>query len=269
MTASDVLNRARAEIGAPGSVENPLGSNSGTKYHAWYGGVQGYQWCAIFQSWLFWDFLHYKSYYTGDWINYGTRNGWMILAPQPGAICVMDRYPYLEQGGISDHVGVIESINGAARTMTLVEGNYNDRVARVTRPIDGSTKYYFILPPYRATPEKPKRKQPQEEDMELVEVGKPKRFPAYNDGGYANCGFDLTDESPDGKGAKVKLFFRRNDGDKGYASQDFAKLWTFDLLPEGSRYINVRTDLKVQGSITLKVEVLSGGPVGVTRRQEL
>jgi hypothetical protein len=168
-----VLNRARAEIGAPGSVENPLGSNSGTKYHAWYGGVQGYQWCAIFQSWLFWDFLHYKSYYTGDWINYGTRNGWMILAPQPGAICVMDRYPYLEQGGISDHVGVIESINGAARTMTLVEGNYNDRVARVTRSIDGSTKYYFIMPPYSPVQLQPQPKQ-QEEEMFSPAIPMPK-----------------------------------------------------------------------------------------------
>ncbi|MCK9571415.1 CHAP domain-containing protein [Candidatus Pacearchaeota archaeon] len=146
-TAQDVLALARAEIGAPGSVESPLGSNSGTKYHAWYGGVQGYQWCAIFQSWLFRDF-GFRSYYTGDWINWGVRNGLMVLAPQPGAICVMDRYPYLEQGGISDHVGIIESVNGAARTMTLIEGNYNDRVARVTRPLDGSTKYYFILPRY-------------------------------------------------------------------------------------------------------------------------
>lgn len=267
-TLNDIMSRARAEIGSPGSCENPMGSNSGTKYHAWYGGVQGYQWCAIFQSWLFFPMLGYKSYYTGDWINYGIRNGWMILGPAPGAICVMDRPPYLEQGGISDHVGVIESVNGAARTMTLIEGNYGDCVARVIRPIDGSTKYYFIMPPYGA-PTTPKHKQPQEEDMQIVETGQAKRFPAYNDGGTANCGFDITDESPDGKGAKVRLFFRRNDGDKGYASQDFGKLWTFDLLPEGSRYVNVRTDLKVQGSITLKVEVLSGGPVGVTRRQEL
>lgn len=155
-----MLNRARAEIGAPGSVESPLGSNSGTKYHQWYGGVQGYQWCAIFQSWLFFPTLGYKSYYTGDWINYGTRNGWMILGPAPGAICVMDRYPYLEQGGISDHIGVIESVNGSARTMTLIEGNYGDRVARVTRPIDGSTKYYFIMPKYAS--------KPQEDEMAIT-----------------------------------------------------------------------------------------------------
>jgi hypothetical protein len=164
-TSTDILNLARAEIDAPGSVESPLGSNSGTKYHAWYGGVQGYQWCAIFQSWLFRDF-GFRSYYTGDWINWGVRNGLMVLAPQPGAICVMDRYPYLEQGGISDHVGVIESVNGAARTMTLIEGNYNDRVARVTRPLDGSTRYYFILP--RFSQAKPKI---QEAEMALVTSG--------------------------------------------------------------------------------------------------
>jgi hypothetical protein len=113
--------------------------------------------------------LGYKSYYTGDWINYGTRNGLMVLAPAPGAICVMDRYPYLEQGGISDHIGVIESVNGAKRTMTLIEGNYGDCVARVTRPIDGSTKYYFIMPKYAASPvPKP---QTQEESMALVTSG--------------------------------------------------------------------------------------------------
>jgi len=168
-TLKDILDRARAEIGAPGSVESPLGSNSGTKYHAWYGGVQGYQWCAIFQSWLFFPMLGFKSYYTGDWINYGIRNGLMVLAPQPGAICVMDRYPYLEQGGISDHIGEIESVNGSARTMTLIEGNYGDRVARVTRPLDGSTKYYFILPKYSAAPA-PKPK-PKEAEMALVTSG--------------------------------------------------------------------------------------------------
>ncbi len=175
MTVTELLNRARAEIGAPGSVESPMGSNSGTKYHAWYGGVQGYQWCAIFQSWLFYPMLGFKSYYTGDWINYGIRNGWMILGPAPGAICVMDRYPYLEQGGISDHIGVVESVNGPARTMTLIEGNYNDRVARVPRPLDGSTKWYFIMPRYSATPP-PKPKQ-QEAEMALVTSGT--RVPSF------------------------------------------------------------------------------------------
>lgn len=106
-----------------------------------------------------------------------------------------------------------------------------------------------------------------EEGMEIVETMR--RFPAYNDGGKANCGFDITDESEDGKGARVRLFFRRNDGDKGYPPPDFGDKWTFDLLPEGSRYIDVRRDFGVVGSITVKVEVLARGPVGVTRRQTL
>lgn len=269
-TAQDVLNLARSQLFVG---ENPMGSNSGTPYHAWYGAEsQGWQWCAIFVSWvlfhtdpaLFWNL---KTAYSGDYLNVGRMHGREIDLSQiaPGDICIWDR----PVGGITDHIGFVESVTPT--TFTTIEGNSGDSVKRnANRPRvqTSSCHYYFVRPAYSTTPTT-KHKQPQEDDMEIVETGKAKRFPAYNDGGTANCGFDISDESPGGTGAKVRLFFRRNDGDKGYADQQFAKDWTFDLLAEGSRYINVRTDLKVQGSITLKVEVLSGGPVGVTRRQEL
>lgn len=167
-TAHDVLNLARAQLGV---AENPVGSNSGTPYHAWYGPEsEGWQWCAIFVDWVFWHIdpalIHrLKSAYSGDYLTIGRRNNEEISAPVPGAIAVMD----YGDGGITDHIGIVESVSGGY--MTLIEGNHNNRVERVTRVINGSTRYWYILPKYSATP--PPKPKPKEAEMALVTSGVP------------------------------------------------------------------------------------------------
>jgi hypothetical protein len=144
-TAQDVLNLARSQLGV---AENPLGSNSGTPYHAWYGSEsQGWQWCAIFVDWVFHHIdpalVHgLKSAYSGDFLTVGSRHGEEVPAPIPGAIAIMD----YGDGGITDHIGIVEAVSGGY--MALIEGNHNNRVERVTRAINGSTRFWYILPKY-------------------------------------------------------------------------------------------------------------------------
>ncbi len=171
-TAQDVLNLARSQLGV---AENPLGSNSGTPYHAWYGPEsQGWQWCAIFVDWVFHHvdpaLVHWlKSAYSGDYLAVGRRHGEEIPAPVPGAIAIMD----YGDGGITDHIGIVEAVSGGY--MTLIEGNHNNRVERVSRAITGSTRFWYVLPKY-SNPIPPKPKQ-QEAQMALVTSGIP--VPTY------------------------------------------------------------------------------------------
>jgi len=152
-TAQDIINLANAQPGSPGSVENPPGSNRGTKYHAWYGPEsQGWQWCAIFVDWVFWhvdkNLVHgLKSAYSGDYLSGGLKHGEGVSAPRPGCIAIMD----YGDGGITDHIGIVITVSG--NTMTLVEGNHNNRVEFVRREWrGGSTSFWFIYPQYGETP---------------------------------------------------------------------------------------------------------------------
>lgn len=152
-TAADVLALARSQIGVS---ENPPGSNRGTPYHAWFGAhSQGWQWCAIFVAWVYHHtdpaLIHgLRSAYSGDYLTVGRRHGEEIAPPRPGAIAIMD----YGDGGITDHIGIVESVSGSS--MTLIEGNHNNRVERVTRVIGGSTRFWYVMPKYS---------QPEEEEM--------------------------------------------------------------------------------------------------------
>jgi len=163
-TATDVLNLARSQLGVS---ENPPGSNRGTPYHKWYGPEsEGWQWCAIFVCWVFQhvdpSLIHgLHSAYSGDYLTTGRRNCEETPRPVPGCIAVMD----YGDGGITDHIGIVESVSG--NYMTLIEGNHNNRVERVTRALSGSTKFWYIMPPYSAAPKE------EEDDMALVTSGEP------------------------------------------------------------------------------------------------
>lgn len=155
-TANDVLNLARSQLGVH---EVPMGSNRGTPYHAWYGAYsQGWQWCAIFQCWLFShidpNLIHgIHSAYSGDYLTVGKRHGEEIKAPVPGAIAIMD----YNADYFTDHIGIVESVSG--NNMLLIEGNHNNRVERVNRQINSSTRFWYIYPKYQDVPEPPPEKR--------------------------------------------------------------------------------------------------------------
>jgi hypothetical protein len=50
--------------------------------------------------------------------------------------------------GVPDHIGTVESVNTAAGTFTVIEGNYSDAVKRRTMKINGRYIRGFICPRY-------------------------------------------------------------------------------------------------------------------------
>lgn len=156
-TADEVLAFSRTQLG---ECEHPMGSNC-CKYNDWFG-AGCVPWCAVFISWVYFhidpSLIHnLKTYYSGDFITMGRKYGLEIFTPLPGCIAVMD---YGDQG-ITDHVGLVESISGDY--MTLIEGNHNDRVEKVVRRWQGkqSTQFWYIMPKYQSQPPPP---PPPEED---------------------------------------------------------------------------------------------------------
>lgn len=161
-TVEDVLNLARSQLGV---CENPMGSNSGTPYHAWYGPEsQGWQWCAIFVCWLFHHtdpaLIHYlKSAYSGDFLTTGRLYGEEVTSAQaePGDIVVFD----YGDGGRTDHVAVVEKRLDPISFQTI-EGNVGNCVGRKTRRQSGAgtCQMWFIHPKYAvAPPQEPRKKE--------------------------------------------------------------------------------------------------------------
>jgi len=174
-TAPDALNLARSQLGV---CENPMGSNSGTPYHAWYGRFcEGWQWCAIFVTWvlfhvdpaLFWALM---TAYSGDYLSVGRMylRGIDISQIAPGDICIWDRPPFIPVG-ITDHIGFVESITPT--TFTTIEGNSGDCVKR--NPHDrvqtSACHYYFVRPNYSSTPTPQPKPKTKETTVALVTSG--------------------------------------------------------------------------------------------------
>lgn len=69
--------------------------------------------------------------------------------PKPGDILF---YDWEDSGkgdntGVSDHVGIVESVNGS--TLTIIEGNYNNAVARRTLKVNGRYIRGYGVPKYK------------------------------------------------------------------------------------------------------------------------
>jgi cell wall-associated NlpC family hydrolase len=130
------LTAARGQLGVK---ESPAGSNR-VKFSAWYGLVG--PWCAMFVSWAYAQAgsklrYAYVPYIVAD--ARAGRNGLQVVSyaqAQPGDLVCYDW-----DGGVADHVGLLESKHGS--TFYAIEGNTsygNDsnggEVMRRTRRID-------------------------------------------------------------------------------------------------------------------------------------
>lgn len=160
-TAQDVLIQARSLLGI---AETPPGSNIVHPILDWFG-EQGIQWCAATVAYVFFHvdpaLVHnVKSSYSGDYLAAGRKYGEEIHVPAPGAICIMDYAT--APGGITDHIGVTESVSGS--TFVNIEGNHNNRVERVTRHLGDGNTYWFILPKYSTPTPKGGKEQMLYED---------------------------------------------------------------------------------------------------------
>jgi hypothetical protein len=123
-SGSAIVRVARSQLGV---TESPIGSNC-TRY----GPCE--EWCALFVAWV-WQHAGIEMAggtspyaYSGSFYGWVKANGGRVLppsaTPSPGDAVLYGRGPTA-----SDHVGIVESVLGGE--IVTIEGNYDDRVARV------------------------------------------------------------------------------------------------------------------------------------------
>jgi hypothetical protein len=123
-SSSAIVRVARSQLGV---TENPIGSNCSR-----YGPCE--EWCALFVAWV-WQRAGIEMEggtapyaYSGSFYGWAKEHGGRVLppsaTPSPGDAVLYGRGPTS-----SDHVGIVESVLGGE--ITTIEGNYDDRVARV------------------------------------------------------------------------------------------------------------------------------------------
>jgi len=151
MTALGVRVLAQAEKWE-GIHESPAHSNRGPgvpgvswfEQHDFVAG-DGYPWCVTLCLSAYAECGHPLPYRTPgawallDWHKQHTP-GWVVTAPsrlKPGAVCIW------KEG--SGHASLFKSYNATARTITTVDGNWNDSVQLVVHPA-GMLKGAIVVP---------------------------------------------------------------------------------------------------------------------------
>lgn len=167
-TATTILDQARAWLG-----KNEYDGSHRTIidiYNNWTPRARGYrvrytdQWCdtcvsAVFIACKAVDLIggtecgveeHVKIFKTaGIWIEDGR------ITPQPGDIIVFNWDDATQPNdGYSDHIGLVEKVSGG--TITTIEGNYKDSVARRTIPVGWGYIRGYARPKYGKPPEEAK-----------------------------------------------------------------------------------------------------------------
>jgi hypothetical protein len=125
MSRQTIIDVAANEIG---TKENPPGSNR-TKYGEWFD-LNGYEWCAIFVSWVY----YYASYPLGhidtdkgysncqDGYNHWKTTGELTDTPQIGNIVLYD----WNEDGHCDHTGIFYQWLEEGVSFQNYEGNTSE-----------------------------------------------------------------------------------------------------------------------------------------------
>jgi hypothetical protein len=120
MTAKQIIDRAKSQIGV---CENPPNSNN-VIYNTWYYGhpVSGasYPWCAVFISWLFKaeQSLCIKTASCVQMLEWFEKRGQLVKTPQAGDIVF---FKYSTNNRRTNHVGLVVSYDG--KVVNTIEGN--------------------------------------------------------------------------------------------------------------------------------------------------
>lgn len=146
VSADTILKIARAEIGTKATNIKKC------KYNTWYYGTvvsgSGYDWCEVFVQWVFHQAGASSLLYTktancgyaakafqdrGRLVKSGFKPGDVVFFHWSNELSTLVPGTY-----VSDHVGIIESVNGDG-TITAIEGNTgsttNGEVMRRVRPV--------------------------------------------------------------------------------------------------------------------------------------
>lgn len=122
MTAKQIIDRAKAEIGVH---EAPPNSNN-VKYNTWYYGhpVVGpeYPWCAVFISWLFKaeQGICPRTSSCVNMLAWFEKKRQIVNKPQAGDIVF---FKYNTNNRKTNHVGLVVSVSDDGRTINTIEGN--------------------------------------------------------------------------------------------------------------------------------------------------
>jgi hypothetical protein len=124
-----------------------IGNTGGAPYWSWYGFSGRVEWCATFVSWCANECGYidagiipkFAACQTQGIPWFKERGLWQEpgYAPKPGDIIFFD----WEQDGISDHVGIVEYVEGEA--VHTIEGNTSDSVARRSYGLISSSIYGY------------------------------------------------------------------------------------------------------------------------------
>ena len=120
MTAKQIIDIAKKELG---TKEYPPNSNN-VKYNTWYYGheVSGaaYPWCCVFISWLFKaeQGLCKKTASCENLLSWFESKGQIVKTPEAGDIVF---FKYSTNGRRTNHVGLVVSANG--NVINTIEGN--------------------------------------------------------------------------------------------------------------------------------------------------
>jgi hypothetical protein len=154
MAGEEVIKRLRnlhrQEKGKSDASQSPLGSNN-VKYNTWFygGAVHGprFMWCAVYQSWVAAAAKIPTSIIPKHAAVLGFRaffepKGRIFDTPRVGDLVLM-----VSADGSRRHIGFVDMLRPDGR-FDSIEGNYNDRVSRVTRSPSEPDIIGFARPEY-------------------------------------------------------------------------------------------------------------------------
>ena len=130
--------------------------------------------------------------------------------------------------GVSDHVGIVEAINGD--TVTTIEGNKNDSVERRTLAWNSPTVYGYARPTYDAaeTPQEPQEQTGEWKTKSGNPLNETKLYDAEVD-----CKNKIqVYQGPSAKNPKCKTFGPFGDGHRLEVLDEMANGWLFIRDPE-------------------------------------
>jgi cell wall-associated NlpC family hydrolase len=141
--SGDIVEVAASQLGNPG----------GQPYWSWYGFGSRVEWCACFVSWCASESGYIEAGIIPKFSYCQTGISWFADAgcwqdadsgyePRPGDIIFFD----WGDGGDSDHVGIVESCDGA--TVHTIEGNSGDAVRRSSYNINSAAIVGYGTPEY-------------------------------------------------------------------------------------------------------------------------
>lgn len=154
---TELIALAKTQLGIS---EDPPGSNSVVYNKVYYGSDIRLPWCVVFIWWLF-DTLGASDLFCGGqktaYVPFVEQyakdhNQWVSGNYKPGDLCIFNW-----DGGETDHIGLITSVNG--NSITTIEGNCDDKVAQMMR--GGITLVGAYRPNY---PEKSPDPEPPKEE---------------------------------------------------------------------------------------------------------